>query len=322
MESNLLCDLIREGRELTSSKHYYTPHVIQEFHQKEAVTPTSQSFMTELVVAWCREDIEWVSAAATSFDHVIIYSKCGMSPPTSLLHRHSIHFEDLPNVGVCDNTYLTHILTRWDNLANWTVFYKGYDERKCHAVEMIPRDPRSIEYTEEGTGLKCCDGNDGIVVERLQMRPGFKLPSHTSAHNAANGERYVVYHNGTMGHWAAHTFGTKNALSLFSFVDTFFHFLSSFLSSQALSFPYLERVTDSVTGDISQSPAASSTATRPLCMRPCASSKSTLWRKSTTTLSGRGLHSSKWIALSVTRAREVFGMRRSGSLCWEMSSRM
>jgi hypothetical protein len=221
IESNLLCDLMRSDRKLTSSKYYSALQAIQEFQRNETVTPMSQSFMTELVVAWCREDIEWVSAAATSFDHVIIYSKCHMTPPTSLLHRHNIHFETLPNVGVCDNTYLTHILTRWDNLAYWTVFYKGFESGKCHAADLIPRD---LSIIANVTGLKCCGDHEGIVKKSLQKHPGFTLLSHRPFHNGAKGERYVAYGNGTMGHWAAHTFGTKNALSLFLFVDSFFSF--------------------------------------------------------------------------------------------------
>ena len=157
-----------------------------------------------------------MTSAAKVFDHVIVYSKCNGDPPPHLLEENNLNMEVLPNVGVCDHTYLHHIVTNWESLAHWTVFYKGFEEKKkCTATEMIRPDMESYPH------LFCCRGNDGPVRKHLQFTPAFHLHHHVSVHNKARSD-YVTA-NKTMGQWAAATFGYANALRLFSFGPQFCH---------------------------------------------------------------------------------------------------
>lgn len=61
----------------------------------------------EIVVAKYNEDVSWVK----QFDKWVVYDKSETG--------------NLPNVGGCDHTYLHHIITNYDSLANVTVFFTG-----------------------------------------------------------------------------------------------------------------------------------------------------------------------------------------------------
>ncbi len=65
----------------------------------------------DLVVSAFKDDLGWVAPLRQSGAQVFIYDKGGRSCLLSL-----------PNVGKCDHTYLHHIVLRYDNLADWTVF--------------------------------------------------------------------------------------------------------------------------------------------------------------------------------------------------------
>ena len=172
-------------------------------------------YRTELVVAWCTEKIGWVMSSAQEFDHVIVYSKCGVAPPSQLLHEKNVHMEILPNVGVCDNTYLHHIVTYWESLALWTVFYKGHEERKCPASTMINRDMEIYPH------LFCCGDNDGPVRQIYQFTPSFNMTGYKPSRNRVHFPYFSA--NQTMGQWAASTFGFANAVRLFSYGPSFCH---------------------------------------------------------------------------------------------------
>jgi hypothetical protein len=106
---------------------------------------------TELLVSWCSEDITWVSQELTHFDSVIISSKCDthLSPSLSaslstIFSSPKVKVVSLPNVGVCDNTYLHHIVHNWPRIANWTVFYKGTFAQECPPHTLLP--PMKYRY--------------------------------------------------------------------------------------------------------------------------------------------------------------------------------
>ena len=170
-------------------------------------------YRTELVVAWCTEKIEWVMSAVKEFDHVIVYSKCGVALPPQLLDEKNVNMETLPNVGVCDNTYLHHIVTYWESLALWTVFYKGSEEIDCPASTMIFHNMEIYPH------LFCCEKNFGIVRQKYQFIPSFKLTGYRPARNQVRFP--YIFTNQTMGQWAASTFGFANADRLFSYGPSF-----------------------------------------------------------------------------------------------------
>jgi hypothetical protein len=76
----------------------------------------------ELVVAVCTEDTGWIDSRAHEFDKVTVYSKCGRVPQLKSVNTY-VH--TIPNIGSCDNAYLTYIIDRYDTLPERVEFTKG-----------------------------------------------------------------------------------------------------------------------------------------------------------------------------------------------------
>jgi hypothetical protein len=127
---------------------------------------------------------------------------------------------------VCDHTYLTHILSHYDTLAEWTVFYKGRHEPFCPPLSLLPPPLSSPLSTPTPTSTLlslhanvsqfiCCNGHDAKVHKILQPGGRFRMLEYSPRYNPAGHHRFHRY-NGTMGNWTAKTFGSKNARYLFS----------------------------------------------------------------------------------------------------------
>ncbi|MBG0777527.1 MAG: DUF3431 domain-containing protein [Desulfovibrionaceae bacterium] len=77
----------------------------------------------QLVIARYQEDVSWVAAAGHP---AVVYDKSGTPPaPADLGLGPDSNVVPLPNVGRETHTYLTHILSEWDRLAEVTVFCQG-----------------------------------------------------------------------------------------------------------------------------------------------------------------------------------------------------
>ncbi len=188
----------------------------------------------ELVIAWCREDIDWVQKAVAHFDQIIIYSKCNTPPSPVVLsllsseaseeshfhyffslfrsssqHSATVLMESLANVGACDHTYLHHITAHWDSLAEWTVFYKGFQEDSCPASTLLP-----VTSSIQRNGFFCCPGHHSPRATKLQMSKGFKLRNYEQQHHKGSLEVFHQY-DGTMGQWVTSLFGEEIADRLF-----------------------------------------------------------------------------------------------------------
>ena len=79
----------------------------------------------EVVVSAYREDLAWLRPLvrrhlAGADVEVTVYSK---HPDTAALD--GVASVALPNVGRCEHTYLHHVVTRWDRLADTTLFLPG-----------------------------------------------------------------------------------------------------------------------------------------------------------------------------------------------------
>ncbi len=97
--------------------------------------------MPELVVARYLEDLAWLRKRPASLT-VTIYDKSGHAVPDAL---------PLPNVGREAHTYLHHIVSRYDTLAEWTIFCQGkpfdhaYDFK--HSLREFTANPDVISPT-------------------------------------------------------------------------------------------------------------------------------------------------------------------------------
>lgn len=90
----------------------------------------------EVVVARYKEDIEWTKTLPYK---VTVYTKDDCL---------------LPNIGREAHTYLYHIITRWDSLADYTAFVQGYPfDHAPGLVEDLARAPTDFRHL--GPHLSC-----------------------------------------------------------------------------------------------------------------------------------------------------------------------
>lgn len=78
--------------------------------------------MPELVVARYTENLNWLRNLPTGL-RVTVYDKSNAGPTLGESAGNNAIF--LPNVGREAHTYLHHIVSRYDSLAEWTVFCQG-----------------------------------------------------------------------------------------------------------------------------------------------------------------------------------------------------
>jgi hypothetical protein len=99
----------------------------------------------ELVVAKYKEDVAWAGACGMP---AVIYDKSDAPVPGSV---------SLPNIGREAHTYLHHIISRYNSLAEMTVFVQGNPFDHCpHLFSLITSIPLS-GFHWLAKGLVICD---------------------------------------------------------------------------------------------------------------------------------------------------------------------
>lgn len=82
----------------------------------------------DVVVSVYRDSLEWLGAMQNAAVNLCIYDKWDNNfddrdtDYSNIGLRYDLDSDHLPNVGMCDHTYLHHIVERYDSLADWTVF--------------------------------------------------------------------------------------------------------------------------------------------------------------------------------------------------------
>ena len=71
----------------------------------------------EVVMARYNEDIDWIHDIVPSNTPILVYNKGNDLPLTN-----KYRVKKLPNVGRCDHTFLHHIVTNYNSLADVTIF--------------------------------------------------------------------------------------------------------------------------------------------------------------------------------------------------------
>jgi hypothetical protein len=87
----------------------------------------------EIVISRYNEDLTWVTDLAHKVSNALlaqdvkftIYNKGSSAITKSLENIENVDIIHLPNVGVCDHTYLHHIVHRYDTLSRSTMFLPG-----------------------------------------------------------------------------------------------------------------------------------------------------------------------------------------------------
>jgi hypothetical protein len=87
---------------------------------------STEARSVDLVVARYKENLDWLNKYKDSrFQNVYIYNKSD-SPVEDCVNEYAnCVIKTLPNVGMCDHTYLYHIIENYDSLADVTVFAPG-----------------------------------------------------------------------------------------------------------------------------------------------------------------------------------------------------
>ncbi len=195
-------DNVDEIRSNQTLRHHHRLSLLHPHSSSPLPSRRSLPLSSELVVAWCTEDISWVPRASSFFSHTVVYSKCNQPLPFSSSEYPLISvISDVPNVGSCDHSYAYHIWSNYPNLANWTVFYKGLELITCPAeyflseplppapsptptpmvpspAYSIPPSPPPPPPTSSSPNLfRCCHGNFEVLTAN-QLVPTFKLPHY------------------------------------------------------------------------------------------------------------------------------------------------
>ena len=84
----------------------------------------SQIGPIEIVVGRFSENLDWLGKAQFIADNYVIYNKNPLSP-IKCPENQSCYVEELPNVGREGHSYLHHIITNYESLAEVTVFLPG-----------------------------------------------------------------------------------------------------------------------------------------------------------------------------------------------------
>ena len=136
----------------------------------------------DLIIARYKEDLGWLQEHAHKFRRVIIYNKGPhMMCPTNIKN---CVIKTLPNVGVCDHTYLYHIVHSYNDLADITVFVPA----SADLYHKKPRLERVIRLALQGKPALF-----GFHVGNLrEHQKGFQLSVHevTDPDNKEVGESY------------------------------------------------------------------------------------------------------------------------------------
>jgi hypothetical protein len=106
------------------------------------------SHSIEIVVARYKESIDWIKDYSSSVSSITIYNKsdtpiqCDTSFPNCKIIK-------LKNVGVCDHTYLYHIINNYDTLADITIFLPGSGslENKKRRIDFVMSNVRDTKDT-------------------------------------------------------------------------------------------------------------------------------------------------------------------------------
>ena len=111
--------------------------ILSIFLNKSKMFETFENNNIEIVVSRYNEDLEWLKEKPYNGLPVIIYNK----GPNQNFYKPPLlkKIVKLPNVGVCDHTYIYHIIENYDNLSNVTIFLPGscMDDIKIEKTKTI-----------------------------------------------------------------------------------------------------------------------------------------------------------------------------------------
>lgn len=150
--------------------------------------------LRELVIARCCENLDWV--AGIEDWKISVYDKSETEIGNSRQDSpERMTVTPLPNVGREAHTYLSHIITRYETLADVTVFVQGnphdHVQNLDRQLHQFPKDPgfRELGHTpvvDDSIGIPSHPGLDiaGLYQSFFETKPPSYYPFHAGANFA------------------------------------------------------------------------------------------------------------------------------------------
>jgi hypothetical protein len=166
------------------------------------------SLKVDLVVARYKENLDWLAYYERyNFHKIFVYNKSSL-PARCPLRGKDIRMESLKNVGVCDHTYLYHIIHNYDSLADITVFapasanlsYKRAQLNKT--LDKVYRTQTSVFFAQFMP--------NGIVEEKGMFYLNRHIPAHTANHDSNTTYDLAPASIRPFGAWFKHWFKDIN----------------------------------------------------------------------------------------------------------------
>ena len=159
---------------LCSQSESSLPESFRDFPDTDRIVERGQ---VQLVVARYKEDLAWLDPFS-GFD-VLVYDKSGEAAENPL-----------PNIGREAHTYLHHIITHYDDLAETIVFLQGDPHFHCRDLyEKVHAVHRGTEYVPL---------SETLIVEQADgtpTHPGLSLDSMYERLLSGSGPLYYVTHS-------------------------------------------------------------------------------------------------------------------------------
>lgn len=166
----------------------------------------------EIVVARYNENLEWLNEYPFNQFEYIVYNK---GDNEHFIKTNVKHIINLPNIGMCDHTYLYHIIQNYDNLSNTIVFLPGsvnIIHKKQKAINLLNRIIKS-NFTHSffigkyHNSVKDQYNNFTLDTYRCAYDPNYQKNNRTQLHKCKirpYGKWYTYFFGDTPAHYATH----------------------------------------------------------------------------------------------------------------------
>ena len=121
----------------------------------------------ELVIAMCKEDVDWINEHASDYALVTVYKKCDTAVDFKAPNIKVIHID---NIGSCDYAYLSYVIERYETLPEFVEFAKGstppethfHDCKVCKTGNLKSFDRLMSFHLENHEFAHASNKNDGL----------------------------------------------------------------------------------------------------------------------------------------------------------------
>jgi hypothetical protein len=158
----------------------------------------------EIIVARYNEDLKWTNEDVFNEYKYTIYNK-GDNDEFEKINVNKVI--NVKNVGRCDHTYLYHIITNYNSLADITVFFPGsldLDYKKRRAIEILQR-------IKNGNAIFIGEYSENIKNKFNDFQLDNWQSTNLQNVTKNNEKKLQLSDIRPFGNWYKYYFGNKNA---------------------------------------------------------------------------------------------------------------